>query len=66
MLDDAALREHLAAQGLKEARTLYSWPAIAGRIVDEYRELVGTRPDTAWSAEGPVEPCRFRETPHLL
>ena len=66
MLDDDALRERLAAQGLKEARTLYSWPAIAGRIVDVYRELVGTRPDTDWSADGPIEPCRFRETPHLL
>ena len=66
MLDDAALRERLAAQGLREARTLYSWPAIAGRIVDVYRELVGTRPDTDWSADGPIEPCRFRETPHLL
>ena len=66
MLDDSALRERLAAQGLKEVRTLYSWPAIAGRIVDEYRELVGTHPDADWSAEGPIEPCRFRETPHLL
>lgn len=66
MLDDAALREHLAAQGLEEARTLYSWSAIAGRIVDVYRELLGTRPDTDWSADGKVEPCRFRETPHLL
>ena len=66
MLDDDALREHLAAQGLQEARTLYSWPAIAGRIVDVYRELLGTRPDVDWSADGPIEPCRFRETPHLL
>ena len=66
MLDDDALRERLAEQGLKEARTLYSWPAIAGRITDVYRELLGTRPDADWSANGPVEPCRFRETPHLL
>ncbi len=66
MLDDAPLRGRLAEQALHEARTLYSWPAIAEEIVGVYKDLLGTHPDTNWSAEGPIEPCRFRETPHLL
>ncbi len=66
MLDDAPLRARLAEQALHEVRTLYSWPNVARQIVGVYEDLLGTRPDADWSAGGPVEPCRFRETPHLL
>ena len=66
MLDDAPLRNRLTEQALHEVRTLYSWPTVAEGIVDVYENLLGTSPDTNWSAEGPIDPCRFRETPHLL
>lgn len=66
MLDDAPLRGRLTEQALHEVRTLYSWPTVAQQIVGVYEDLLGTHPDTEWSADGPVEPCRFRETPHLL
>ena len=66
MLDDAPLRSRLAEQALHEVRTLYSWPSVAQRIVGVYEDLLGTHPETDWSADGPIEPCRFRETPHLL
>ena len=66
MLDDAPLRGRLTEQALYEARTLYSWPGVAEQIVGVYENLLGTHPDTNWSVDGPVEPCRFRETPHLL
>jgi glycogen(starch) synthase len=66
MLDDPPLRASLTEQALHEVRTLYSWPTVAGEIVGVYGDLFGTRPDTGWSADGPIEPCRFRETPHLL
>ena len=66
MLDDTPLRERLAGEALNEARTLYTWPNVAKRIASIYEDLDGTRPDVSWPEEGPVEPCRFRETPHLL
>ncbi len=66
MLDDPLLRASLTEQALHEVRTLYSWPTVAEEIVGVYSDLLGTRPDTDWSADGPIEPCRFRETPHLL
>ena len=66
ILDDAPLRERLARQALEEAHTLYAWPAVAERITTVYESLAGSRPDTDWPQIGPVEPCRFRETPHLL
>ena len=66
MLGEPALRRRLAERSLKEARTLYAWPTVAREIVGVYASLLGTRPDTGWSADGPVAPCRFREAPHLL
>lgn len=66
MLADDGLRRRLAAAALQEAREVYSWPAVAGQIVEVYEQLAGTRPDDDWEREGPVEPCRFREQPHLL
>ncbi|QIN80343.1 glycosyltransferase [Rubrobacter marinus] len=66
MLDEAPLRARLTEQALHEVRTLYSWPSVAAEIVGVYQNLLGTHPDTDWSADGPIDPCRFRETPHLL
>jgi glycogen(starch) synthase len=66
MLDEAPLRGRLAEEASREAHTLYAWPAVAKQIADVYKDLDGTYPDVSWTAEGPVEPCRFRETPHLL
>lgn len=66
MLTDEDLRRALAEVALEEVRRVYSWPAVAKRIVDVYEGLVGTEPDTGWEREFPVEPCRFREEPHLL
>lgn len=66
ILDDEPLRRMVAALGLEEARTLYAWPKVAERIVAVYESLSGSRPDTDWPADIPIEPCRFRESPHLL
>lgn len=65
-LDDAALRRRVARKALTEAREVYAWPAIARRIQTVYRSLAGTVPDTGWTLDEAVEPCRFRELPHLL
>ncbi|MGB3633207.1 MAG: glycosyltransferase family 4 protein [Rubrobacteraceae bacterium] len=66
MLGDDVLRRRLAEKALEEARTLYSWPAVAGQIVGVYESLLNTEPDDAWTDPGPAEPCRFRLQPHLL
>ncbi len=66
MLDDESLRRRLAENSLEEARTLYAWPTVARQIVSVYESLTGTCPDDGWSGPGPVEPCRFRQQPHLL
>ena len=67
VLDDAPLRRRLASAALADARTLYSWESIAGRIAGVYDSLAGTSPDGDWSPiDGPPDPCRFRSQPHLL
>lgn len=66
VLEDSGLRSRLARKALSEAREVYAWPAIAGRIEEVYRSLAGTTPDTSWTLDETVEPCRFREKPHLL
>ena len=74
LLKDAGLRRRLAAAGLADARRLYSWSAVGGTIEGVYRSLLGTRPDTAWTAAydpaatvADADPsCRFRAAPHLL
>ena len=60
------MRRRLARTALAEARRIYSWPAIAARIEEVYNSLSGTVPDTNWTLEETIEPCRFRKTPHLL
>ena len=66
MLADDGLRRRLAQTALAEAREIYSWPAIAARIEEVYNSLAGAAPDTSWGLDRAVEPCRFREAPHLL
>ena len=67
VLDDAPLRERLAATALEEVRREYSWPVLARSIDAVYRELAGTAPDLDWSLPEGVDPtCRFRAAPHLL
>lgn len=66
MLADDGMRRRLARTALAEARRIYSWPAIAARIEEVYNSLSGTVPDTNWTLDETIEPCRFRETPHLL
>lgn len=66
MLADDGMRRRLARTALAEARRIYSWPAIAARIEEVYNSLSGTVPDTNWTLDETIEPCRFRKTPHLL
>jgi len=66
LLRDPALRRRLAQAGLEECRRVYSWGAVGRQIIDVYDDLVGTRPDVAWSAMLPMTACRFRAQPHLL
>jgi glycosyltransferase involved in cell wall biosynthesis len=72
LLTDRELYTRIRGQALREVREQYSWPVLAGRIDDVYRELVTTKPDGALLpgeafGEGGVDPsCRFRAAPHLL
>jgi len=66
VLRDKALRDRLAQVALDECRAVYSWPKVAGQIMDVYAGLRGTSPDLAWAPELPLTPCRFRAEPHLL
>ena len=66
VLTDDALRARLAGAALTECRAVYSWPKVAGQIMDVYAQLAGTRPDLDWPADLPMMPCRFRAEPHLL
>lgn len=75
MLDDAPLRRKLAARALEEARTIYSWPAVARTIAGVYEDLVDDPVDVSWTSVYDAEAasvaladlsCRFRAQPHLL
>ena len=67
LLDDAPLRRRLVETALKEARELYAWPTIAGRIEAVYdRVLASPRDDNFEEMAGEPDPCRFRSEPHLL
>ena len=67
VLDDAELRRELAETALREARELYAWPTIAGRIEEVYERVAG-RPtaDDFEPMTGSPDECRFRAEPHLL
>ncbi len=67
LLHDKALRTRLAETALAEAREKYAWPTIARQIDGVYRQLRGTAPDLDWQEDpAPPDPCRYRESPHLL
>ena len=66
VLRDRALRERLAEAALAECRAVYSWPNVAGQIMDVYARVQGSAPDLAWDPHLPMTPCRFRAEPHLL
>ena len=66
MLTDEGLRERLRRDALEECRRTYGWSVVGREIMGAYDRLAGTAPDTAFAAELPLAPCRFREAPHLL
>jgi glycosyltransferase involved in cell wall biosynthesis len=67
VVTDAQLRRRLAETALEECRRVYSWEAVAARIMGVYEELRGARPDTGFDPVLPPDPsCRFRSAPHLL
>lgn len=66
LIRNPALRHRLAGAALVECRRTYSWAIVAGRIMEVYGRLAGTRPDVAFSPDLPMAPCRFRSEPHLL
>jgi glycogen synthase len=66
LLVDEELRRRLAADALEECRRVYSWRAVGRQIMGVYERVAGQEPDLTWSPELPVEPCRYREAPHLL
>jgi hypothetical protein len=57
----------LAETALEECRRVYSWEAVAERIMGVYAGLRGARPNTGFDPVLPRDPsCRFRAAPHLL
>lgn len=75
LLDDDPLRIRLARRGLDDVRRLYGWPAVAGRIEQAYRSVIGRPTGSAWlstydpgvvSVANAAPSCRFRSEPHLL
>ena len=66
LLRDAGLRRQLAATGLAECRSTYSWQKVGRQIMDIYAAVAGRLPDTAYDPALPILPCRFRAEPHLL
>ncbi len=66
LITDETLRRRIARAGLDECRRVYSWHAVGRRIMDVYASVVGERPDTAFSPDLPMTPCRYRADPHLL
>jgi len=67
VIEDRALRERLARDGLEECRRVYSWGAVGRQIMDVYGTIAGARPATDFASDLPHDPaCRFRAEPHLL
>ncbi len=66
LITDRALRHRLADAALEECRRVYSWQAVAGRIMQVYATVVGRQPDIDFETALPRDPCRFRSSPHLL
>jgi glycosyltransferase involved in cell wall biosynthesis len=66
VIEDAALRERLAAAALAECRATYSWEVVGRQIMATYEDLRHDAPDRGFDPALPMEPCRFRAAPHLL
>ncbi|BAM04066.1 glycosyltransferase family 4 protein [Phycisphaera mikurensis] len=67
LLDDAPLRERLAAAALGRVRENFAWPVIAGAIERVYEAVLASPPRDAFDElEGEPEPCVYRAKPHLL
>ena len=66
LIEDAPLRRRIAARGLEDCRTNYSWSVVGKRVVEVYEELRGTMPSAGFRRALVASPCRFRIQPHLL
>jgi len=67
IVEDAPLRQRLAAAALEECRRTYSWDAVGRQIMGVYAAVRGHRPSTGFDPALPRDPdCRFRAAPHLL
>lgn len=66
LIGDAALRRRLAETALTECRRIYSWEAVAGRIMRVYDTVLAQRRGVGIDAALPRASCRFRAEPHLL
>ena len=66
LITDRALRERLAEAALEECRRVYSWSAVAARIMNVYAEVVHRAVDTGFETALPRDSCRYRASPHLL
>ena len=66
LITDTALRGRLAETALEECRRIYSWTAVSKQIMDVYASVVNRRPDTGFETGLPGDPCRYRDSPHLL
>jgi glycosyltransferase involved in cell wall biosynthesis len=66
VIEDAALRDRLAAAALAECRATYSWEVVGRQIMATYEDLRHGAPDRGFDPALPMEPCRFRAAPHLL
>ncbi len=66
LISEPALRQRLADAALEECRRVYAWPVVADQIMQVYARLRGAPPDAGFATELPRDPCRFRQTPHLL
>ena len=66
LLTEPGLRRRLADAALAECREVYSWSAVADRIMAVYGTVAGRAPDRAFEPMLPRDPCRYRASPHLL
>lgn len=66
ILTNHDLRAQLTENALKEVREIYSWRVIGRQIVEIYEQTRGKKPMNDWQMPEIIEPCRYRETPHLL
>ena len=66
VLEDRGVRERLAAAGLAECRSVYSWAKVGRQIMGVYANLAGRAPDLDFETALPMTACRFRAEPHLL